>query len=317
MDAKKTRKKTNEASKALTALGMPKEQTNERSALTLLALLDLTPNKKWSEAGAPLIGITPVMEFAAQNYGTKYKPNTRETFRRQTMHQFVQAGLVVENPDKCDRPTNSPDWVYQIEPKALALLLQFGNPNWPVALKSYLKERPGLEKQYARLRDSRKIPLTINGQPFTLSPGAHSELIREIIEKFGPRFAPGSEIVYAGDTGAKMLHCNNERLLELGIKTDAHGKFPDVILFFREKNWLFLIESVTSHGPMNPKRHAELSKLFHGSKADLIFVSAFPDRRTMARFLPEVSWETEVWVAESPDHLIHFNGEKFLGPYSK
>jgi hypothetical protein len=35
----------------------------------------------------------------------------------------------------------------------------------------------------------------------------------------------------------------------------------------------------------------------------------------MSRYLGEIAWETEVWVADAPSHLIHFNGERFLGPY--
>jgi hypothetical protein len=41
------------------------------------------------------------------------------------------------------------------------------------------------------------------------------------------------------------------------------------------------------------------------------------DRRAMLKYLNDISWETEVWVADSPTHLIHFNGERFLGPYEE
>ena len=160
------------------------------------------------------------------------------------------------------------------------------------------------------------IPLTLDGQEIALSPGDHSQLIKDIIEKFGPGYASGAEVLYIGDTGAKFRHFDEDTFRDLGLEFDKHGKFPDVVLYSREKNWLFLIESVTSRGPVDSKRYGELSKLFQTSEADLIFVTAFPDRRAMARYLAEISWETEVWVAESPKHLIHFDGEKFLGPYS-
>jgi hypothetical protein len=44
-------------------------------------------------------------------------------------------------------------------------------------------------------------------------------------------------------------------------------------------------------------------------------VTAFETRRSMQSFLSQLAWESEVWIAEDPDHMIHFNGEHFLEPY--
>jgi hypothetical protein len=166
-------------------------------------------------------------------------------------------------------------------------------------------------------REQNRIPMLIApGKEITLSPGDHSELIRAIVEDFGPRFAPGSMLVYAGDTGDKWGYFDAPLLAELGVDVDSHGKMPDVILHFVEKNWLLLVESVTSHGPVDGKRHAELTKLFAGSTAGLVYVTAFPNRSILGRYLGEIAWETEVWVADAPSHLIHFNGVRFLGPYA-
>lgn len=148
-----------------------------------------------------------------------------------------------------------------------------------------------------------------------LSPGEHSELIREIIESFAPRFAPGAALIYAGDTGEKWGYFEQSQLEKLGVQVEAHGKMPDVVLHDAERNWLLLVESVTSHGPVDGKRHDELAKLFAGSKAGLVYVTAFPNRSIMGRYLGEIAWETEVWVADAPSHLIHFNGTRYLGPY--
>jgi adenine-specific DNA-methyltransferase len=126
---RKAERKIKEALKVLELLGFPRQQLNERSAMTLLSLLGLKPKDTWSKASDPLMGITPMMEFFATHYGKQYKPNTRETVRRQTVHQFVQAALVIQNPDKPSRPTNSPKAVYQIEPSALKLLRDFNSSN--------------------------------------------------------------------------------------------------------------------------------------------------------------------------------------------
>jgi hypothetical protein len=314
---KKIAAKIAEAIAILQALGFPPEQQNVRSALTLLALLDLKPEAEWPEAASPLIGITPIMDFAKLNYRKKYAPNTRETFRRQTMHQFVSSGLAVENPDKPDRPTNSPYWVYQISPEALMLLKKINTSRWKDSLASYKVRQPGLAAKYAGNRKILKIPIFFDRNKVNLSPGNHSLLIKAIIEEFASRFAPGALPLYIGDTASKAAFCSMEKLIELGLEGDIHGKFPDVILYNVTKNWLFLIESVTSHGPMNSKRHLELKKLFKNTKSGLIFISAFPDEKTLVKYISSLSWETEVWMATSPDHLIHFDGERFLGPYDK
>lgn len=311
------KKHVQEALQILAVLGLPKAQRNERSSLTLLALLNLKPNMAWPEAEEPLMGITPIMDWSKKHYRAVYAPNSRETFRRFTMHQFVDAGLVLYNPDKPNRPTNSPDAVYRIEPATLALLRKFGTPAWGASLTGYLSERQTLTARYAMERTQNRVPVVIApGIQITLSPGEHSELIRVIIVEFAQRFAPGSELVYAGDTGEKWGYFNKVLLTTLGVNVEAHGKMPDVVLYFADKNWLLLVEAVTSHGPVDGKRHGELATLFAGSTAPLVYVTAFPSRALMSRYLGEIAWETEAWAADAPSHLIHFNGSRFLGPYA-
>ena len=305
------------ACQVIISFGLPRAQQNERSALCLLALLNLTPGTSWADAQNPLVGITPIMDWVREHYHKEYAPNTRETIRRQTMHQFCDAGIALYNPDKPDRPVNSPKAVYQVEPAALVLLRTFGTPAWHESLAAYLAERETLVSRYAMEREQNRIPVEIApGKEITLSPGEHSELIRAIIADFAPRFAPGSVLVYVGDTGDKWGYFDAPLLARLGVDVNSHGKMPDVVLHFTAKNWLLLIESVTSHGPVDGKRHTELAKLFAGSTAGLVYVTAFPNRAIMSRYLGEIAWETEVWVADAPSHLIHFNGVRFLGPYN-
>ena len=307
-----------EAIGILSSLGLPRAQQNERSGLCLLALLNLTPEKTWSEAENPMIGITPIMEWVRRHYDKAYAPNTRETVRRQSMHQFVDAGIARYNPDRPDRPVNSPKTVYQIGPSTLALLRTFGAKEWQKSLITYLAERETLADRYAKERERNLIPVQISpSQKISLSPGAHSELIRSIIEEFAPRFVPGSVLIYVGDTGEKWGYFDAPLLAELSVDVDSHGKMPDVVFYDAEKGWLVLVESVTSHGPVDGKRHAELTTLFSNAQAGLVYVTAFPSRAVMARYLSDIAWETEVWVADAPSHLIHFDGERFLGPYEE
>lgn len=308
--------KIQEALAILKDLGMPRGQINERTALCLLSLLELSPNKKWADIARPLLGITPIMDWVKENYQIKYAPNTRETFRRQSIHQFVEAGIVLYNPDDPNRPVNSPKAVYQIEESLFQLLQKYGTNEYINSLNVYLMTRSTLVERYAKERHMSLIPIKIDiDREIQISPGEHSKLIKAIIEQFAPRFVPGGKLVYIGDTQDKWSYFDEGLLKNLGVTAYNHGKMPDVILYFSEKNWLILIESVTSHGPMDAKRHNELSILFSNSSAGLVFVSAFPNKKVMNKYLDVISWETEVWVADSPTHMIHFNGVRFLGPY--
>lgn len=310
--------KIQDAVAILRSLNAPREQWNDRSALTLLALLDLTPAKPWTQAGNPPRGVTECIDWMAANYGKKYAPNTRETIRRFTLHQFIQMSLVLLNADEPSRPPNSPKNVYQLDPDALRLLQTFRTDGWEKNLEDYLSSVEGKNRLRESSRQIAQIPVSLpDGQLIQLSGGGQNVLIKEILEQFAPRFTPGGHVIYVGDAGEKHLLNDTAYLARLGVTVDRHGKMPDVIIHFRGNNWLVLIEAVTSHGPVNLLRHNQLKDLFAASTAGLVFVTAFRDRHTMREFLPEIAWETEVWSADAPSHLIHFNGSRFLGPYPK
>ena len=309
-------KKIAEARTILVALQVPREQQNERSALTLLALLGLTPQKGWLEVDAPMLGITEMMNHFRKHFGKKYAPNTRETVRRFSVHQFVQLGLVLANPDEPGRPVNSPDNRYQVAPPLLKLARDYGSPGWPESLRRFVRTAQALRRLQPRERHMNLIPVRLpDGREVGLTAGGQNEVVQKIVEEFCPRFTPGAVVVYVGDTGDKQRHVEAGYLQRLGLAIDEHGKMPDVVVHLPEKNWLVLIEAVTSHGPIGIKRLNELKDLFRAAKAGLVFVTAFLTRRAMTKYLADIAWETEVWVAEAPSHIIHFNGERFLGPH--
>ena len=304
-----------EALDILKTIRVPKEQQNERSALCLLALADISPGVDWSTARQPLRRITEMMDWFREQYGKNYAPNTRETVRRQTMHQFVQLGLAIENPDKPDRPINSPYWCYQLTDSAMLLLHAYGSETWEEKLNLFALTAPNALQEKHRSLPRISVSLRDRGEIF-LTSGGQNELIKQIIEEFCSRFTPGGIVLYVGDAGNKFAFQELEWMQKLGIQLDPHGKMPDLIIYYQEKDWLVLVEAVTSHGPVDLKRHHELRNLFGSSGKGLVFVTAFPSKRGMAGYLDSIAWETEVWVADHPDHLIHFNGERFLGPYA-
>ena len=307
-----------EALAVIKSLGRPKEQQNERSALTLLALLELTPEKPWPEAADPQMGVTPIITFCNHHYGTTYQPNTRESFRKATLHQFCDAGIALINPDDPTRPTNSGKTVYQIEKSVLALLRVYGTEQWDADLAVYLASAETLQQRYAQERIMARIPVTVSeGRTITLSPGGQNVLIEQILHEFAPRFTPGGRILYIGDTDEKFSFFEAAELGGLGVRIEAHGKMLDVIIHDTRRNWLVLIEAVTWHHPIDAKRRTELSHIFQTSRAGIVFLTTFLTRKALAAYFGRIAWETDVWVAEAPSHLIHFNGDKFLGPYEE
>ncbi len=306
----------NTARRVLRELSFDPRRSNDRSALVLLALLKLTPDMSWAEASNPKLRTVEIMGWMGSHYAKYYKPNTRETIRRSTLHQFADAMLVEQNPDNPARPVNSPNWCYQVHPRALAVLRTAGESVFEQRVREYLTEVPGLRERYARARDLQRIPVTLpDGSAIMLSPGGQNVLLKQMVEDFCGYFTPGGHVLYVGDADAKWAVFEEEPLAALGIRVGQHGKMPDLVVHMPDRNWLVLMEAASSHGPVDAKRHGDLAALFAGATAGLVYVSCFPSREEMRRYLPQIAWETEVWCADHPTHLIHFNGERFLGPY--
>lgn len=308
--------KVKEAQEILTSLGLPMAQRNERSAFTLLALAGVGPKDSWKDTKRPLLRIWDIMGFMRDEYGKDYAANSRETIRRQTIHQFEQARIVDRNPDDPTRPTNSGKTVYALTDRIVSLLRTYGSEEFLDAVNEFIKNIGTLQATYRSSRSRNRVPLEVaEGSEVYLSPGRHNELQVAVIKEMGPRFAPGATVLYVGDTALKHVVCELFHLADLHIPITQHDKLPDIVLYRKDKNWLYLVEAVTTHGPVNPKRYLELEQMLAKCPAERIYVSAFPDVATFRKYSADIAWETEVWIEEEPDHMIHFNGPKFLGPF--
>jgi type II restriction enzyme len=154
-----------------------------------------------------------------------------------------------------------------------------------------------------------------DGSELKLSPGPHNLIQKSVIEEFLPRFAPRSEVLYIGDTEKKILILKEHTLFNIGVPRPSREMLPDVLAYDAERNWLLVIEAVHSANPIGQIRHKKLKELTRNCTAGCVFVSAFENKRSFRKFSNDISWQTEVWIADDPDHLIHFDGERFLGPY--
>ena len=195
------------------------------------------------------------------------------------------------------------------------MIREASSSQFQAVLAAYLADVPGLQAQYDAARAMHRIPVTLpGGEALTLSPGGQNVLLKQIVENFCPYFTPGGLVLYAGDADSKWAGFDETGLTELGVFVDEHGKMPDLVVYLRDKHWLVLLEAASSHGPVDAQRHGELGRLFANSTASLVYVSCFPSRSEMRKYLTDIAWETDVWCADNPTHLIHFNGERFLGP---
>jgi type II restriction enzyme len=320
-------KKLKEALQLLSDLGLPEKQQNDRSALSLLALANIKKTTKWADATQISMSIAGskdgqgkyprVMQFINKNYSAvrTYKENSRESFRDETIKPFVQAGICEHNPEEPGLSPNSKNNHYRLTIEVLKVIRSFGSSGYASELSEFKKVVGTLSDKYAKARNLLKVPIKFSdGQEFQFAPGAHNELQAAIIKDFAATFAHDSVVVYIGDTADRGAKMDKTLLLELNIPIGLDSKLPDVILYDRSRDWLFLIEAFTSVGPMSPQRIIDLEKLLSKCKSGKIYVTAFPNKAIFRSRVAEIAWETEVWIADNPTHLIHFNGDKFLGP---
>lgn len=302
----------------LSVIGMPKAQQSDLCALVLLAMADIKENDSLASASNDWYRIHDIIEYVNSNYGMDYAENSRETFRKQAIHHFCRAAITENN----GTATNSPNFRYRITDEFIRVIRSIDRSDYngssvsenPPELTAFLNSHSSLKEIYASKKKMLKMPVKINRQDYTFSPGAHNRLQKAIIEEFAPRFAENSLCLYVGDTTKKNLVHDTEKLEELGFDISIHNKLPDVILYREDKDWLYFIEAVDSVGPMNPARINDIKKMTANVSSGKVFVSAFLTFSKYKKFSSQLAWETEVWIAEMPEHMIHLNGDKFLGP---
>lgn len=303
--------KVDEAKEILKALGVPKAQQSDKAAYTLLALTKMNERKTWRSAVRALVRIHDVIKYAGDVFRKPYAENTREDFRKRVIHQFLQAEIIERHATS----TNDPETRYGLSEDAFRVVKTYGTAAFTAAAEGFVAQHGSLAERYAGKKRRQTTPVTLSdGTRILLSLGKHNVLQAAIVQEFAPRFAPGAVLLYLGDATHRTLHVDTKRLEHLGIAITSHGKLPDVILYDESRNWLFFVEAVTSHGPVSPKRYVELEAEVVRSPAARVYVTAFPDFKEFKKHVADIAWETEIWVAEHPEHMIHYNGDKFLGP---
>jgi len=318
---KSTQKLINTALFILDCFGIPMDNTPrrlERMAISFLACGDIKSLNKLKKVkdldSNYFLKTRDVINFVNRHFSENISSGSYDDIRRKDLKLLTIAEVVLQSSP--NSATNDSTRGYSINPMYAELIKNFGSKNWEQSVKDKLKGIEPLAEKLKRKREIQKVKVLLpSGGKLEFSVGEHNDLQKAIIEDFLPRYGFGAEVLYVGDTSNKYLHLEKEKLEGLNFFKISHQELPDVIAYSKTKNWLYLIEAVHSSGPISEVRLLQLHKLTQNCKAEIVYVTAFLTRPKFRQFMIDIAWETEVWIADNPDHLVHFNGDKFLGPY--
>lgn len=301
----------------LKELGIPMDgitdRRKERMAEACLAVAGIKKSFTEATSEGRYLRTRDIISFMNENYGENISSGSYDDIRRKDLLLLVQSGIVVNSSAIDEQATNNPMRGYSVSTAFASLLCSFGTPSWTEELDRYKAETRNLQEEFACKRELEKIPIHLpSGALLNLSAGEHNILQKSIVEDFLPRFGMGAQVLYIGDTSDKLLYMDKERLQSLGFFVLEHEELPDIVAYSEEKNLLFLIEAVHSTGTMSEIRVSKLKAKLKNCKADCVFITSFMTKKDFRRWVLDIAWETEVWIADAPDHLVHFNGYKFL-----
>src|SRR5487761_1177487 len=308
-----------EAVRLISSIGIPirKQSTRnqERMALVLFAVANMRPETPWQEAAvfqneeSWKLATREIISFQNKYWGQAISPGSYDDIRRKDLVFLVQAGIVLASAGNPNASTNNPSRRYAISPEAADLLHKFGSAETEEAARLFVLSHGSLDERLERPRPRRVEAKLPDGKLIELTSGSHNILQKAIIEEFIPRYTSGGVVLYLGDTSKKSLHIEKEELRKLGFQELAHELLPDVVVYDRDRKWIFLIEAVHSSNPISKMRHVALETFTKDCSAPRVYVSVFANRPELRKWICDISWETEVWLVENPDHMIHFNGD--------
>lgn len=315
---KAIQKLINEALFILDCFGIPVNGTPrrlERMAIAFLACGDMRISNHFKQAKDLNSGYSlktrEIIEFINSHFGEDISSGSYDDIRRKDLKLLIVGDIIL--PSSPNSATNDSTRGYGVNPFYANLIRTYGKPQWKADVTKALVGIEPIREKLKRRREIKKVSVMLpSGKKLDFSPGEHNDLQKAIIEEFLPRYGYGANVLYVGDTSRKYLHLDEKKLRELAFFELSHQELPDIISYSASKKWIFLIEAVHSSGPIDEVRLLQLKKLTESCKAEIVYITAFLDRKTFRQFMAKIAWETEVWIADSP---VHFNGGKFLGPY--
>lgn len=294
----------------------------ERVAKALIAVAHLGPDSQWSDAKSYCDGTAEpltsrqILRRWNRQLNEKIADSSYDDIRRKDLNYLVEGGLVEPSAANPDAATNDGTRGFALTQEGLRLLRSYGGATWEDQLQEFRSSGPTLSDRLAKAREFTLVPVTLpDGSEFKLSPGEHNRIQKAVIEEFLPRFSKGASVLYLGEASKRLVHIEQSALDSIGLSDLSAGALPDVVAYEKERDWLYLIEAVHSSNPIDDMRHLALRELTKEVTCERLFVSAFANSGSFARFSKHISWETAVWIADQPDHLVHFDGSHYLTPY--
>lgn len=302
--------KLSEAKDILKQLGVPEKRINDLYAGTFLALADIKPEDDWANAKKKNCRILNIMLFFWSEYGIEYDFQTKD-FLRNTCLEYLEEVNFVEDSA---RQNSNGRFQYKLKNEFLNLIRKYGSSAWKKEVKKYLLERDALLEKNKKELLARLTTVVINGEEYRFSKGENANVRKAVLEYFVPIFARDSVCVYLSDKKGTALYKDDELLQQLGFNLAETDKLPDIILYKKDSNWLYLIEDAVHSEPISFWRMNDLKNMTSAIEAGKIYVTACEDINTYKKFAKDFAWDTEVWLADMPGHMIHFNGDRFMGP---
>lgn len=324
MKPDKIRRVIDEALTLLESLGIPlgnlTQRRLERMSMAFLAVIDVNDPNKWETAKDLNDGRSmksrDIIEYWNRFFGENVSSGSYDDIRRNDLLLPVMAHIIIST--KPDSAKNNPSRGYALNPDFSGLIRNFKHSNWHREVEEFFRNRPTLAMQLEQRREIPRVEINIPGaQTLEFSPGGHNQLQKAIVENFLPLFGYGASLLYLGDTADKHLIFDEQALIGFGFTDLRHGALPDIIAYSRAKNWLYVIEAVFTCNPVTIARKMLIDEITLSSGVEVVYVSAFPDRETYVKFAAQIAWETEAWIADNPEHMIHYNGDRFMGPHRR
>lgn len=292
----------------------------EKMAMTFMAVAGINIKNSWTQCqsieNSRFLRTREIISYINDNFEENISFGSYDDIRRKDLVLLVGMCLIIKSAKNPNADTNDGTRGYAVNSEFAELIQSYKTKEW----KDNLSKFP-IDEEYIQLftskRTHKKIEVCLSKDvKISLDSGSHNEIQKAIIEDFLPRFGHGAIVLYMGDTSNKLIRKYDKAMIEIGLDIKDRGMLPDIVAFSKNKHWLFLIEAVHSSNPFNPERCIELKRsVLRECPYDVVYVTAFLNRKEFAKWLPQIAWETEVWLVDNPDHMIHFNGDKFLGPH--
>jgi len=321
----KVRKKILDALEILSSVGVPTNDLSprrlEKMSMSFLSLCKINATSSWEQAESiadgRILRTREIIEYINKNFKENISSGSYDDIRRKDLVRPVGMGLIVKSANNPDADTNDGTRGYALDDSFADLVRSYGSAIWEDKLEKFEVDQDYID-QFEGKREINKLEVKLEeGVMIALDDGPHNQIQKAIIEQFLPVYGYGATVLYIGDTSEKQMYKYSKKMEELGLDIAERGMLPDIVAFSDDKQWIYLIEAVHSSNPLNAERCIELKRaVLNNCPYGVVFVTAFLSRKDFSKWMPQIAWETEVWLADNPNHMIHFNGDKFLGPHA-